>query len=196
MASTSYYMETPEGRIGYGLPQPYDAATAYTLRDCVTWQGSAYIVLKDVQGVTPSDDRVNYAMLAQRGADGAGNARIFVGTAVTGKGSAISAVVAGSAAGDVYINSETGDLYQASAADVWAWQMNLLASSAKVNNIQAVDGNITLTGQNVPMSATDERTVQQTVAENTQAIKDALGGLTFAVNADDGGLDVTYTYTD
>ena len=145
---------------------------------------------------TPSDDRVNYAMLAQRGADGAGNARIFVGTAVTGKGSAISAVVAGSAAGDVYINSETGDLYQASAADVWAWQMNLLASSAKVNNIQAVDGNITLTGQNVPMSATDERTVQQAVAENTQAIKDALGGLTFAVNADDGGLDVTYTYTD
>ena len=119
-----------------------------------------------------------------------------MGTAVTGKGSAISAVVAGSAAGDVYINSETGDLYQASAADVWAWQMNLLASSAKVNNIQAVDGNITLTGQNVPMSATDERTVQQAVAENTQAIKDALGGLTFAVNADDGGLDVTYTYTD
>ena len=181
MASTSYYMETPEGRIGYGLPQPYDAATQYTLRDCVTWQGSSYIVLRDVQGVTPSDDGVNYAMLAQRGANGAGNARIFVGTAVTGKGSAVSVVVDGSAAGDVYINSETGDLYQASAADVWAWQMNL-------------DGNITLTGQNVPMSSTDTRPVQQAVDENAQTIKDALGGLTFAVNADDGGLDVTYTY--
>lgn len=196
MASTSYYMETPEGRIGYGLPQPYNAATPYTLRDCVTWQGSTYIVLKDVQGVTPSDDRVNYALLAQRGAPGAGNARIFVGTAVTGKGSAISVAVEGSAAGDVYINSETGDLYQASAADVWAWKMNLLASSAKVNNIQAVDGNIALTGQDVPMSATDARPVRQAVAENTQTIKDALGGLTFAINAGDGGLDVTYTYTE
>lgn len=194
MASTSYYMETPEGRIGYGLPQPYDPAKQYTLRDCVTWQGSSYIVLQEVQGTTPSDDRINYAMLAQRGADGAGNARIFVGTAVTGKGSAVSVVVEGSTAGDVYINSETGNLYQATAADVWAWQMNLLASSAKVNGIQAVDGNIELTGQNVPMSSTDARPMQQAVDENTQTIKEALGGLSFAVNADDGGLDLTYTY--
>ena len=194
MASTSYYMETPEGRIGYGLPQPYDPAKQYTLRDCVTWQGSSYIVLQEVQGTTPSDDRINYAMLAQRGADGAGNARIFVGTAVTGKGSAVSVVVEGSTAGDVYINSETGNLYQATAADVWAWQMNLLASSAKVNGIQAVDDNIELTGQNVPMSSTDARPMQQAVDENTQTIKEALGGLSFAVNADDGGLDLTYTY--
>lgn len=194
MASTSYYMETPEGRIGYGLPQSYDPAKRYTLRDCVTWQGSSYIVLRDVQGKTPSDDRINYAMLAQRGADGVGNARIFVGTAVTGKGSAASVVVEDSAAGDVYINSETGDLYQAPAADVWAWQMNLLASSAKVNGIQAIDGNITLTGQNVPMSSTDARPMQQAVDENTQTIKKALDGLSFAVNADDGGLDLTYTY--
>lgn len=133
MASTNYYMETPEGRIGYGLPQPYNPDKQYALRDCVTWQGSSYIVLTDVQGVTPSDDRRHYAMLAQRGAEGASNARIFVGAAVTGNGSAVNVVVEGSAAGDVYINNQTGDLYQATAADVWAWQMNLLTSTAKVN---------------------------------------------------------------
>ena len=75
-----------------------------------------------------------------------------------------------------------------------------IANAGCVKTVAGVEpdasGNITLTGQDVPMSATDERTVQQAVAENTQTIKDALGGLTFAVNADDGGLDVTYTYTE
>lgn len=188
MASTTYYMETPEGRIGYGLPQPYDPQATYVLRDCVTWQGSSYIVLGNVQGVTPSDDRIHYALIAQRGADGAGNARIFVGTAVTGKGDSIQAVVNGSSANDIYINDQTGDLYQATAADTWAWQMNLLASRVTVNGVKEQDGNIDLTGEDIAVSGDDERTVSEAIAETV----DMLGGFTLALNAQDGGLDITY----
>ena len=54
-----------------------------------------------------------------------------------------------------------------------------------VNSVNSVspdaNGNVSLTGQNIPMGGTNSQSVQQT-----------LGGFSFALNADDGGLDVTY----
>lgn len=184
-----YYMETPEGRIGYGLPQAYDPAATYVLRDCVTWQGSSYLVLREVKGVTPTSDYVNYALLAARGEEGAGNANFFTGTAISGKGTDIKVVVSGSAAGDIYINTTTGDLYQATAPDTWAWKMNLLATTVTVNKVKEKDGDIVITGENVPVSAKDTTPV----ATALQTLDKRLGGLSFAINAQDGGLDITYT---
>lgn len=51
-----------------------------------------------------------------------------------------------------------------------------------VNNVSPdANGNVSLTGQNIPIGGTNSQSVQQT-----------LGGFSFALNADDGGLDVTY----
>lgn len=54
-----------------------------------------------------------------------------------------------------------------------------------VNSVNSVspdaNGNVSLTGQNIPMGGANSQSVQQT-----------LGGFSFARNVDDGGLDVTY----
>lgn len=56
------------------------------------------------------------------GTDGADGANIFIGTAVTGTESGISASVEGSKAGDYYKNSTTSFFYQASAPNTWDYK--------------------------------------------------------------------------
>ena len=47
------------------------------------------------------------------------------------------------------------------------------------------------------MAAEQERASAETARETAEATRRAaLGGLSFAVNEDDGGLDITYTYTE
>lgn len=47
------------------------------------------------------------------------------------------------------------------------------------------------------MAAEQERASAETARETAEAARRAaLGGLSFAVNEDDGGLDITYTYTE
>lgn len=45
----------------------YVAETTYPIRSIVTYQGSAYVTLQEVTGVTPTDDGVNYVILVEKG---------------------------------------------------------------------------------------------------------------------------------
>ena len=49
---------------------------------------------------------------------------IFTGIDVTGTGTGISVVVEGSKFGDIYINTSTSYIYQASAADIWDYKFS------------------------------------------------------------------------
>ena len=48
----------------------YDPAATYVPLDIVSYGGGSYCVLKNVTGVTPTGDDVNYQLLAKSGADG------------------------------------------------------------------------------------------------------------------------------
>ncbi|MBQ2161380.1 MAG: hypothetical protein II444_06065, partial [Firmicutes bacterium] len=61
----------------------------------------------------------------QNGSDGRDGTKIFTGTVVTGTTTSISAAVTDSAANDLYVNSSTGNLYIATAADTWNYLFTL-----------------------------------------------------------------------
>lgn len=48
----------------------YDPAATYVPLDIVSYGGGSYCALKNVTGVTPTGDDVNYQLLAESGADG------------------------------------------------------------------------------------------------------------------------------
>ena len=85
--------------------------------------------------------------------------------------------------GNVYTCTQGGDA--STALWVYATNWRGTSGSGSVNFVNSVspdaNGNVSLTGQNIPMGSTNSQSVQQT-----------LGGFSFALNADDGGLDVTY----
>lgn len=166
---TDSYVSTQNGRIGYALPVPYDPAATYALRDVVQYGGGAYVVLRDgITGVTPVDDGVHYRLLCARGAPGSSNAVWLAGTAVTGTGGGITASVPGSKAGDMYLNTATSDIYSATAADAWHWEMRLsdLAPGA-VASVNGQTGAVVLGAGDVRMAG------GETVAQ-------AIGGLSGA----------------
>ena len=49
----------------------------------------------------------------------------FTGTAITGTGSSISAVIANSKAGDMYLNTSTDNVYKSSSANIWDYVCNI-----------------------------------------------------------------------
>lgn len=51
----------------------YVSTATYDFPNFVLYNGSTYIALKQVRGITPSDDNVNWRLAAQRGIDGAGS---------------------------------------------------------------------------------------------------------------------------
>lgn len=166
----SDFVSSSMGRLGFGLPQGFNPTAVYQKRDTVSWDSSTFVVLRDgVTGIEPTDDGVNYRLFAGRGADGSSNAVWHAGTDVTGTGAGIVAGVPGSAAGDMYTNSDTGNVYIATAAGVWDFVRNVNGTDGKdglttcVNGIAQVDGEIKLTGKDINVSA-----------ENAQSIADAL----------------------
>ena len=48
----------------------YRSGTRYTALDLVGYEGGGYIALREVQDITPSDDGVNWMLLAARGGEG------------------------------------------------------------------------------------------------------------------------------
>jgi hypothetical protein len=60
-------MANTTARIGIVPRGTYSAATQYYMLDALNYQDVSYLVLKDVIGVTPSDDGVNYMVLARSG---------------------------------------------------------------------------------------------------------------------------------
>lgn len=63
-------MSTDLGKIVMTPKGAYNASTQYEIYDVVTYDGASYCALKSVIGVTPSDDGINYNLLADRGATG------------------------------------------------------------------------------------------------------------------------------
>ena len=49
----------------------------------------------------------------------------FTGTAITGTGASISAVIANSKAGDMYLNTSTDNVYKSSSVNVWGYFCNI-----------------------------------------------------------------------
>ena len=50
----------------------YNSNITYNFPNLIKWNGSTFIALKEVTGVKPTDDGINYRLVAQRGVDGAG----------------------------------------------------------------------------------------------------------------------------
>ena len=135
-----------------------------------------------------------------QGVQGVRGITAYQGSAITGTSTTPTAYATGIAsalAGDLYLytgtdNANIGNVYtctqggDASTA-LWAYATNWRGASGSgsvsfVNSVSPdANGNVSLTGQNIPMGGTNSQSVQQT-----------LGGFSFALNADDGGLDVTY----
>ncbi|MDY5041819.1 MAG: GDSL-type esterase/lipase family protein [Eubacteriales bacterium] len=59
------------------------------------------------------------------GTNGTDGATWLTGTVITGKGSSITAEVAGAKVGDLYFNTTTCDIYQCTAANTWNWISNI-----------------------------------------------------------------------
>lgn len=55
------------GKVRFTPRGLYNAATEYAHLDVVAYGTGAYVALRDVCGVTPSDDGVNYSMLCAGG---------------------------------------------------------------------------------------------------------------------------------
>jgi len=51
----------------------YDATSIYEYPNFVSFNGSTYLALKEVKGIEPTNDKVNYQLIAQRGVDGTGS---------------------------------------------------------------------------------------------------------------------------
>ena len=77
------------GKVGLVNKGTYNASTAYTALDFVKYNGSSFVALKGVQGVTPSDDGTNWAYLA-KGVDVA----VANSQTITATGTALDAVQA------------------------------------------------------------------------------------------------------
>jgi hypothetical protein len=61
---------TVVGKVALTPQGVYNPATTYNVLDVVQYEGSSYIVLQGITGVTPSDDGVNYHLMASIGATG------------------------------------------------------------------------------------------------------------------------------
>ncbi|MER2154789.1 MAG: hypothetical protein ABS917_11390 [Solibacillus sp.] len=50
----------------------FDLNATYNFPNLIKWNGSTFITLQEVTGLTPVDDGINYRLVAQRGVDGTG----------------------------------------------------------------------------------------------------------------------------
>ena len=98
------------------------------------------------------------------GTDGTDGSIWFSGTAVTGTGTGISATVAGSAAGDYYLNTTTAAIYVATAANVWSY---LFAISSAVSSVNTQTGDVVLTASEVGADASG--TAASAILEHTSS---------------------------
>lgn len=51
----------------------YNSIDSYNSNDAVYYEGSSYLALKPLTGITPTNDGINWSMMAQRGVDGTGS---------------------------------------------------------------------------------------------------------------------------
>lgn len=58
------------GKVSLTPKGTYSASTPYGALDVVAYEGSSYLALKDIQGVTPTNDGENWMLLAEKGDQG------------------------------------------------------------------------------------------------------------------------------
>ena len=58
------------GKVSLTPKGEYNSLTQYTRLDLVYYLGSGYIALKDMTGVEPSDDKINWMLLVSKGDKG------------------------------------------------------------------------------------------------------------------------------
>lgn len=83
----------------------YNSATAYVALDAITYNGSSFLALSSITGITPVDDGVNYQLLSKAGA-------AFLaasGTPTSGTGND----------GDTYLDDVSGLLYGPKSNGAW-----------------------------------------------------------------------------
>lgn len=140
----------------------YDPEETYDFPTLVSLNGSTYIVLQLVQGITPSDDKVNYRLVAQRGVDGTG--------AVSSVNSKLP-----DANGNVLI--ETGDIQnlqtvlneKAKQSDLNTTNNNLTSLEDEFNSHLAQNASLTESGHVQLSSATNSD--DETKAATPKAVK-------------------------
>ena len=89
-------------------------------------------------------------------------------------------------------NTAAGAANTAAAAATSAASAANAAATAATNAANAANS-----GETARVAAEQERATAEAARETAEAARRAaLGGLSFAVNEDDGGLDITYTYTE
>ena len=125
-------------------PFPYDPTAYYIFPNLVMKDGSTYMVLPEevpITGVEPSDDRINYILVARKGTDGSGSVQMVNGIGPDENGNVIIDIGTGSVKtvngiapdedGNVTIDAGTG-------------------SVKKVNGLDPDgDGNVTLAYENI-----------------------------------------------
>ena len=74
----------------------------------------------------------------------------FTGTAITGTSQSISAVIAGSKAGDMYLNTSTDNVYKSTSVNVWSYICNIKGATGP----QGPQGPQGATGPQGPTGAT------------------------------------------
>lgn len=89
------------GKVAVTPRGAYNPATSYTKLDTLTYNGSSYMALQPVTGVTPTDDGVNYQLVALAADDG---------TTLTTISSASGVLTIDCSLGDNFITTLTEDI--------------------------------------------------------------------------------------
>ena len=95
-------------------------------------------------------------------ADGARGAKCHSGTAVSGEGNAISAFVEGAAVGDIYINTDTGYIYECVGDGIWKHSSTLSGDAKRIGSVVS---------EVVSSGSTRELRVTVTYTDGTSEVK-------------------------
>ncbi len=107
--------------VGEGAP---DAGTHASVGDLYLDEGTQLVYRLTEDG---------WVMLAP--ADGKREIKCHTGTAVSGEGESVSATVEGSGVGDLYINTDTGIIYECTTAGVWKPTSALTGDSRRIKGV-------------------------------------------------------------
>ncbi|MER2030927.1 MAG: hypothetical protein ABS903_17325 [Solibacillus sp.] len=106
----------------------YIPSATFNYPNLIKWEGSTYIALKEVTGITPSDDGINYRLIAEKGAQG-DKGEQGTGVNILGEFNEPSELPSSGKVGDAYLIK----------GRLWVWS-ELTNSWADVGNIQGPQG--------------------------------------------------------
>lgn len=160
-------------------------------------------VIPSLEDLLAQIEAMEKATVAANTAAGAGNA---AATAATSAASAANtaATVATNAANTANTGETARVAAEKNRASAETARANAETQRANAEGARATAEQGRVTAEQGRVAAEQERVVAEQERASAEAAREtaetarraALGGLSFAVNADDGGLDITYTYTE